>query len=119
MAPDEQCLDLDMDKGTQQFGGNKELYLDILGYYAEDMHALLDSIKNVNEIELDSYAQTAHAIKGSSRNVFANNLGNIAEKIEHAAKEGDLDYVSSHHAAFINEAQNLIRNIENLLASRR
>lgn len=118
MASNGQCPGLEMDKGIKQFGGNEELYLSILGYYVEDMQPLLEQVKAVSADGLEAYAQTAHAIKGASRNVFAESLGDAAEKLEHAAKDGDFEYVEANNAALYEEAQKLIKDIGDLLASK-
>lgn len=118
MASDGQCPGLEWDKGLAQFSGNEELYMSILGYYVSDMEPLLGRIKTVNESELAAYAEAAHAIKGASYSVFANSLGDAAEKLEHAAKDGDFAYVSAHYEAFFNEADKLVKDISTLLTAK-
>lgn len=118
MTFNEQCPGIDIQAGISQFGGNEELYMSILEYYVEDMRPLLELVKSVDKESLGSYAQAAHAIKGTSRNVFANDLGDVAEKLEHAAREEDFDYVESHYEDFYNQAATLVQNVENMLASK-
>ncbi len=107
-----------MDKGIAQFGGNEELYLSILGYYLEDLRPLLESAEAMSPDTLEGYAQTAHAIKGASRNVFVTDLGDEAERLEQAAKNGDSEYVSSHNAEFVGKAWKLVQDIEGMLSAK-
>lgn len=118
MTPNKQCPGIDIEAGVTQFGGNEELFMSILEYYVEDMHPLLDLVKTVDKDSLESYAQGAHSIKGTSRNVFANDLGDVAEKLEHAARDNDFDYVESHYQDFYNQAATLVQNVEKMLAAR-
>lgn len=118
MSPNTHGPNIDKEKGIAQFGGNEDLYISILGYYVEDMQPLLNQVKSVSEDSLEAYAQAAHAIKGASRNVFATDLGNTAEKLEHAAKEGDYAYVAQHQETLFEEAQTLIQDIKDMMAER-
>jgi len=107
-----------MDKGVAQFGGNEELFVTILGYYVTDTYALLDAIGEITEESLAEYAKTAHGIKGSSRSVYAEEVGDAAEKLESAAKNGDLEYVAANNAAFVEQIRQLLHNIEDMVAAR-
>ena len=110
------CPGLDIDRGIEQFGGNEELYFSILQYYLSDARTLLESMQNAGEDGLEDYARTAHSIKGASRNVFANDIGDAAEKLEHAAKDGDTAYIAEHNKEFLNDAWKLVHDIEGLIA---
>jgi len=103
-----------------QFGGNKDLYFTILGYYVTDTYTLLDSLGEfvaINEDNLSEYAKIVHGIKGSSRSVYAEGVGDTAEKLESAAKNDDLEYVLANNRSFIEEILLLVHNIEDMLAS--
>ena len=107
---------LDIDKGVERFGGDREAYFSILHSYMVHTRPLLDSIKNITENRLDEYAITVHGIKGSSRGIFAEAVGSAAEKLEKAAEEGDFAYVSAYNDAFLNAAWKLIFELEDLLS---
>ncbi len=51
-------------------------------------------------------------MKGSSRNIFAMPLGDMAEALEHAARAGDMDFVARNNSAFLEAAETLIGEIE-------
>jgi len=107
---------LDIEKGINRFSGDQDLYFKIIQSYVENTQQLLDSIKNVSEENLAGYAITVHGIKGSSRGIFADMIGDAAENLELAAKSGDINYVVTHNGAFLNAIWKLIFDLEDLLA---
>jgi HPt (histidine-containing phosphotransfer) domain-containing protein len=64
---------------------------------------------------LGEYAITVHGIKGSSRGICAEEVGAKAEALEHAAKDGNYDFVTAHNADFIEAAEVLIAALDDLL----
>ena len=108
---------LDIDKGIERFGGNRESYFQILNSYIVHTRPLLDSIKSVTEDKLADYAITVHGIKGSSRGISADMVGSAAESLEKAAKAGDFAYVSSHNQTFLDAVWKLVFDIEDMLSN--
>ena len=107
---------MDMEKGKERFGGDRATYEEVLRSYTANTPALLDSIENINEDGLPAYAITVHGIKGSSRGIGADMIGDSAENLEHAAKAGDIDYVAKHNPVFLETARKLIRDLEDMLS---
>ena len=112
---DETIAWLDVAKGMQRFGGDRESYMLILRAYATGTRSLLDSVRAVTEDNLANYAITVHGIKGSSRSIFADATGNMAESLEKAAKAGDFSFVSEHNHDFIRTVDGLITYIDDVL----
>jgi CheY-like chemotaxis protein len=110
---------LDFEKGIQRFGGDKESYMDILRSFAVNTKPLLESMKEVTIDNLPAYGITIHGIKGSSRSICAKSLGDMAEALETAAKAGNLNYVTNNNAAFLEEAEKLIADLEKLLQKKK
>lgn len=110
-----QSTNLNIKKGMEQFGDDEDLYLEILGYYVSDMGPLLESLQANSSTDLTAYSQAAHGIKGASRSVFADGIGDAAEKLEQAAKNNEVDYIVSHHEELLEEAQELLQSIEGKL----
>lgn len=78
----------DEDALLSRIGGNRELAQIIMTRFLDDVPIRIDSLKNA--IENADFEQTrleAHTIKGSSRNVGADLLGQAAEKLEKACHE--------------------------------
>ena len=103
---------VDVQKGIKRLGGNEETFLSILRTYAKETRSLLEKIQNVTSDNLADYAITIHGIKGSSRSVLAEEVGGKAEKLELAAKAGELDFVLANNPAFLEAAGKLITDIE-------
>jgi len=108
---------LDIDKGLERFGGDMEIYMDVLRSYAVNTRPLLESIGVVSRDKLADYAIIVHGIKGSSRGILAEMIGESAEKLEKAAKAGDYSFVAAHNPTFLYAAWKLIHDLENLLAA--
>jgi len=83
---DEKNVWLDVEKGIQRFGGDRESYMQILRSFTASARSLLTSVRGVTEDNLANYAINVHGIKGSSRSIFADNTGNMAEDLEKAAQ---------------------------------
>jgi HPt (histidine-containing phosphotransfer) domain-containing protein len=104
-------------KGLERFDGDKETYFGILHAFIADTTSLLETIKKeVAEENLAAYAITVHGIKGSSRGIFAEEVGTQAAALEKAAKAGDLDFVRKNTPDFITTVETLITDIGHLLA---
>ena len=110
-------LGLDMKKGLEQFGNNEEVYNDILRTYASDTKPLLKSIEYVSREKLSEYAIIVHGIKGSSRSVFSDTIGDFAETLEKAAKAGDFNYVKRHNRTFLDAAWKLINDLDDMFSA--
>ncbi|MCL2704475.1 MAG: hypothetical protein FWE91_12875, partial [Defluviitaleaceae bacterium] len=72
-------------------------------------------LANVDEDNLNIYAVTIHGIKGSSRGIFAEKIGDEAEALEKAAADGVFDFVKNNNQKFIDGLQRLLADIESAL----
>ena len=104
----EQCLeklksvvpDLDVDAGIDYCGGMEEFYMEVLWDYVNDeLGAELQSLFEAGNFQ--NYQVQAHALKSTSRTLGIECVGALAEKLEHAVKDGNLDYVKENHAQCI------------------
>jgi len=102
---------LDIKKGVVLFGDD-ETYFSVLRSFNLNTVPLLESIMEVSPDKLSAYAVTVHGIKGSSRGICADPLGDLAENLEKAAKAGDFDFISANNAIFIEKAYKLISEID-------
>jgi len=108
---------MDIVKGLGRFSGDRDAYLDVLASFAGNTPALLESAREdaKSKTRLAEYETIAHGIKGSSRAIFADRVGDMAEALEKAARAGNYDYVVSSNKFFLETTWSLIRNIEELL----
>jgi CheY-like chemotaxis protein len=110
-----QVSGIDFQKGIERFGGDKESFLQVLYSYAVNTPPLLETIKKVDRESLAGYAITVHGIKSSSRGISAEVAGSMAEALEKAAKEGNMDFVTANNAAFIEAAETLAGDLGDML----
>ena len=103
--------------GVERFGGDEEIYMQVLRSYCENTKPLLDQMESVSLDTLPAYSMIAHGIKGSSHGIFADMIGDTAEKLELAAKAGEYDFVSTHNESFLFAVRKLIHDLEDMLAS--
>jgi signal transduction histidine kinase/CheY-like chemotaxis protein len=115
MGPQHQVEGLSLAQGLTIFGGDLDAYLGSLRSFARTTPVLLDQIRDHPAANLPRYAIIVHGIKGSSRNISANELGAAAEKLEAAARNNDADFIAAHNAEFIQLAEKLIRNLNKML----
>jgi signal transduction histidine kinase/CheY-like chemotaxis protein/HPt (histidine-containing phosphotransfer) domain-containing protein len=106
---------LDINKALARFGGDEEIYFEILESYRESTPQLLDQLEDFAEEKLPDYAIVVHGIKSSSRSIGADSLGDKAELLEHAAKEGNRAFIHKHSADFIKTARWLLEDLTKLL----
>jgi HPt (histidine-containing phosphotransfer) domain-containing protein len=122
---------IDTEKGAEHFGGDWDIYWDVVKSFAQNTPPLLDKIRafstadlrselppelpttpallaNLSPEELNNYAIIVHGIKGSSRSIGAEALGAKAEALEHAAKAGNVDFIRENHGIFIQASDQLL-----------
>jgi HPt (histidine-containing phosphotransfer) domain-containing protein len=106
--------DLDIQKGIGSFDGNAEIYFEVLRSFAANTRPLLKTLHEAIVDKPESYSNVVHGIKGSSRSVNAEAIGNRAEAIETAAASGDFDFVRENIPAFISVLEALLTSIEDM-----
>jgi signal transduction histidine kinase/DNA-binding response OmpR family regulator/HPt (histidine-containing phosphotransfer) domain-containing protein len=104
---------LDAEKGMERFGGDGRAYMESLRSYVAHTPELLDAARNTER--LGDYAITVHGIKGSSRGISADDIGQKAEELEHAAKAGKIDLVTEKNGSFLLAAELFIADLSGLL----
>jgi CheY-like chemotaxis protein len=107
---------LDITSGLARFSGDEDSYVSTLRSYAQNTAPLIDAIREVTEENLPQIAVTVHGIKGSSFSISADVIGKQAEKLEHAAKAGDLAFVSENIGSFIAAAEEFLLRLNEFLA---
>jgi HPt (histidine-containing phosphotransfer) domain-containing protein len=102
---------IDTKKGLAHFGEDLIIYWDVVKSFAQNTPPLLNKIRSDFFNDLNYYAIIVHGIKGSSRSIGAEDLGARAEELEHAAKDGNIEFVRENHEAFIEAADQLLDGI--------
>jgi signal transduction histidine kinase/CheY-like chemotaxis protein/HPt (histidine-containing phosphotransfer) domain-containing protein len=104
---------LDAEKGLERFGGDGKSYMESLRSYVVHTPPLLAAARTTEA--LADYAIIVHGIKGSSYGISAQEIGQKAEQLEHAAKAGNLDFIKEKNGEFIAAAEQFIADLTALL----
>ncbi|MDR1277571.1 MAG: response regulator [Treponema sp.] len=107
---------LDFAEGVQRMGGREDAYRRILKTYAATMPALLGKIRDFKAEFLKDYIITVHGIKGSSYGICAHETGKLAEALEMAAKQEDIEMILINNGPFIRQTEQLVENISRLFS---
>jgi signal transduction histidine kinase/DNA-binding response OmpR family regulator/HPt (histidine-containing phosphotransfer) domain-containing protein len=104
-----------VEKGLDLLEGDEESWLEVLRSYIHHTRTTLESLRSPREETLADYTISVHGIKGASYSLGAGEVGNLAEKLEHAGRGGNLDFVQKHTAEFIETAEKLLEGLSKLL----
>jgi CheY-like chemotaxis protein len=107
---------VDLEAGLDRFSQDDDAYIQVLRSYVANTRDLLNSIEDVNKENLNDYIITVHGLKGSSYSICANLVGEKAEALEMAAKEGDFEYLYEKTPDLLQTALNLLAALEEMLA---
>jgi len=107
----------DVERCMERFGNDRDSFMLIMRSFVTSTCSLLPLVKEVTEDSMAEYAITVHGIKGSSRGVCADRVGDLAEALEKAAKSGDFDFVRANNPDFIKTVEELISYIDELIAN--
>ena len=105
---------LDVQRSMERFGNDKEAFIQIMRSFTASNRSLLPIVKDATEDNMAKYAITVHGIKGSSRSVCADKVGDMAEALEKAAKSGDFDFIRANNPDFVKTVEELIKYIDDL-----
>jgi len=108
---------LNIAEGLKRYDGDEEIYLKILQSYAGSVRSMLEPVKTVSSDVLSGYKIKIHGIKGASFDIFADQIGMKAEALENAADIGDLNFINEHNPAFLEDAEKLINDVEEMLSA--
>jgi HPt (histidine-containing phosphotransfer) domain-containing protein len=89
---------LDASIGLGYVDNDMELYLQIISDFAAnapDNRAFLDEMLATDNLK--EYEIKIHSVKSTSRMVGAMKLGDLAEKLEFASRDGQIDEVRKDH----------------------
>jgi CheY-like chemotaxis protein len=106
---------IDFTTGLNRFSNNDETYLGILGSYLSQINAAPDKIKSCTAETLEDFRLPVHSLKGSSYTVGAAAIGKMAEELEQAAGNGDIEFFNAHSGAFLDALENLSMSLKDFL----
>ena len=106
---------LDVQKSLERFGRDKEAFMLIMRSFVASTSSILPIVMEVTKDSMAEYAITVHGIKGSSRSICADRVGDMAEELEKAAKTGDFNFIYDQNPDFIKTVNELIIYIDDLV----
>ncbi|MGN0166542.1 MAG: response regulator, partial [Acetatifactor sp.] len=105
---------LDVQTGLSYCMNEEEFYVEILKEYLKtDKASKIEQF--FAEEDWNNYRTVVHALKSTSLTIGAVHLSEEAKALEMAAKEGDVDYIRSHHKDVLEEYIRLTERMKEIL----
>lgn len=110
----EQLEGLDVKTGLTYCMNEEDFYIEMLQEFLQADKA--SQLKHfLAEGDWDNYRTTVHALKSTSLTIGAAHLSGEAKALEMAAKEGNMDYIRSHHDGVMDEYKELTDHLKEIL----
>ena len=110
----EQLEGLDVKTGLTNCMNEEDFYIEMLHEFLQADKA--SQLKHfLAEEDWDNYRTTVHALKSTSLTIGAAHLSGEAKALEMAAKEGNMDYIRSHHDGVMDEYKELTDHLKEIL----
>ena len=110
----EQLEGLDVKTGLTYCMNEEDFYIEMLQEFLRADKA--SQLKHfLAEEDWDNYRTTVHALKSTSLTIGAVHLSGEAKALEMAAKEGNMDYIRSHHDGVMDEYKELTDHLKEIL----
>ena len=110
----EQLEGLDVKTGLTYCMNEEDFYTEMLQEFLQADKA--SQLKHfLAEEDWDNYRTTVHALKSTSLTIGAAHLSGEAKALEMAAKEGNMDYIWSHHDGVMDEYKELTDHLKEIL----
>ena len=110
----EQLEGLDVKTGLIYCMNEEDFYIEMLQEFLQADKA--SQLKHfLAEEDWDNYRTTVHALKSTSLTIGAVHLSGEAKALEMAAKEGNMDYIRSHHDGVMDEYKELTDHLKEIL----
>lgn len=103
--------------GVKQANGSIGLYKEILEMYYKETSRLRKNIRELIDKDMGLFIINVHSIKGSSRNIGAFELAELAEELELAARTEDIGYIRRRIDKCIEVIDMVLENINGYLKS--
>lgn len=105
---------MDIQTGLSYCMNDEDFYVEMLGEYLKsDKMSKLERF--FTDEDWDNYRTLVHALKSTSLTIGAVHLSGEAKALEMAAKDGDADYIRSHHKVALDEYIELMGRIREIL----
>jgi signal transduction histidine kinase/DNA-binding response OmpR family regulator/HPt (histidine-containing phosphotransfer) domain-containing protein len=106
-------LGINVSPTLARFNNDMTSYLLILSSFVKHTPTFITNARSFNDLEW--YRIAVHSIKGSSRGIGADELGNLAEKLEQAVKQGDTAFIEANNGSFLEATEKFIDSVSAFL----
>ncbi|MGL4593904.1 MAG: response regulator [Thermoguttaceae bacterium] len=109
--------EINLQVGLLRTGENHDVFLKTLGMFYRILPEKSKKIlEYLNENKIKEFIIEVHGTKGGLAGMGCDGLAQKAAELEHAAKDGDLEYCTKNTAAFINVLENFHKKLESIVA---
>jgi PAS domain S-box-containing protein len=105
---------VDLKETIKRYGGVK-YYMEIARSYTLHTPSLIDKLHDVQIASLQEYAIAIHGVKGASYGVGANQVAEMAQELESAAKSGNIEKVAALNEQFAKKVGALVKDLSKFL----
>ena len=106
---------LDRERALERLDGDEELYREIIQVFLEDVPQQVEKLKTaLKDDEAQAAGRQAHSLKSAAGNIGAEVVRELAYKMEHAGKKGELESLNTLFAELERALEGLSKRIEEL-----
>lgn len=109
---------IDMDAAAQYYSGDDEGFAGLLDLYYIDGKRRTGLLCDLVESDLLRYQTEVHGLKSASANIGAMKVSELARRQEHAAAQGDTEFIAGQFPVFLAEYETLLDQIGEFLRQR-
>ena len=106
---------IDMESALSLYGGDMDMYLDILRAFIRNTPTVIEKLRTVTEQNLQQYEIDIHTMNGVCSTIGASTLSVKAKIIEEMAKDRDYPGVMALNGKFIEEVEKLLIDVQTFL----
>ncbi|MBF0305666.1 MAG: Hpt domain-containing protein, partial [Alphaproteobacteria bacterium] len=100
-------------EALERTDGNKDLLLDLLTTFVDSFETMPANLRDAFAAgHLDVVHREAHGMKSAAGYIGATEMRAIAERLEHAAAEGDANAIAPLFHAFLDELERLLAALD-------
>ena len=110
---------LDIPMAVESAEGDKDCVIFLFESFRDNVDKnKTDLVSSYEKEEYSNYTIFVHALKSTSKMIGAQNLSEMARKMEESGKAGDFDYIKENYEAMIAEYDAVVAEINDYLTSR-
>lgn len=93
--------EIDTKSGISYCDGSEDFYIELLKDYSSSYDRIAELEKFYAENNRNDYKISVHSLKSISKTLGFNSLSNLAEKMQYALEQRDIDYIHRNHPILI------------------